>query len=92
MDYIKDVFLGQIHVDNGKQIIIELKHEYVNFFFMLTIILLFFWRLLLKRFQCFILNSGNSLNSASLSLDSWKAITDSDVLRELNVQRPLLQV
>ena len=50
MDYIKDVFLGQIHADNG-----------------------------------------NALNSASLSLDSWKAITDSDVLRELKVSRPLLQ-
>ena len=50
MDYIKDVFLGQIHADNG-----------------------------------------DALNSASLSLDSWKAITDSDVLRELGVQKPLLQ-
>ena len=50
MDYIKDVFLGQIHVDNG-----------------------------------------DALNSASVSLDSWKAITDSDVLRDLGVQRPLLQ-
>jgi exocyst complex component 4 len=50
MDYIKDVFLGQIHADNG-----------------------------------------NALNSASLSLDSWKAITDSDILRELKVNRPLLQ-
>ena len=50
MDYIKDVFLGQIHADNG-----------------------------------------NALNSASLSLDSWKAITDSDILRELKVSRPLLQ-
>ena len=49
MDYIKDVFLGQIHADNG-----------------------------------------NALNSASLSLDSWKAITDSDVLRDLKVNRPLL--
>ena len=35
MDYIKDVFLGQIRVDNG-----------------------------------------DALNSASVSLDSWKAITD----------------
>ena len=50
MDYIKDVFLGQIHADNG-----------------------------------------DALNSASLSLDSWKAITDSDILRDLGVQRPLLQ-
>ena len=50
MDYIKDVFLGQIHADNG-----------------------------------------NALNSASLSLDSWKAITDSDVLCGLKVNRPLLQ-
>ena len=50
MDYIKDVFLGQIHADNG-----------------------------------------DALNSASLSLDSWKAITDSDVLRDLSVQKPLLQ-
>ncbi len=32
MDYIKDVFLGQIHVDNGNKMIIELKHEYVKFF------------------------------------------------------------
>jgi hypothetical protein len=92
MDYIKDVFLGQIHVDNGNKTIIELKHKFVKFFLMLTIILLFVRRLLLKRFKFFILNLGNSLNSASLSLDSWKAITDSDVLRELNVQRPLLQV
>ena len=45
-----DVFLGQIHADNG-----------------------------------------DALNSASLSLDSWKAISDSDMLRELGVQRPLLQ-
>ena len=50
MDYIKDVFLGQIRVDNG-----------------------------------------DALNSASVSLDSWKAITDSDILRDLGVQRPLLQ-
>ena len=50
MDYIKDVFLGQIHADNG-----------------------------------------DALNSASLSLDSWKAITDSDILRDLNVCKPLLQ-
>ena len=50
MDYIKDVFLGQIHMDNG-----------------------------------------DALNSASLSLDSWKAISDADLLRELGVQRPLLQ-
>jgi len=49
MDYIKDVFLGQIHVD-----------------------------------------ISNSLNSASQSLDAWKSVTDSDVLRELNVTRPLL--
>ena len=35
---------------------------------------------------------GNALNAASLSLDSWKALTDSDVLRELGVQKPLLQV
>ena len=49
MDYIKDVFLGQIRVDNG------------------------------------------DAYSASVSLDSWKAITDSDILRDLGVQRPLLQ-
>lgn len=49
MDYIKDVFLGQIRVDNG-----------------------------------------NALNAASLSLDSWKAIVDPDVLRDLSVQKPLL--
>lgn len=50
MDYIKDVFLGQIHVD-----------------------------------------ISNSLNSASQSLDAWKSVTDTDVLRELSVSRPLLQ-
>lgn len=50
MDYIKDVFLGQIHVD-----------------------------------------ISNSLNSASQSLDAWKSVTDSDVLRGLQVSRPLLQ-
>ena len=50
MDYIKDVFLGQIHVD-----------------------------------------ISNSLNSASQSLDAWKSVTDSDLLRELSVSRPLLQ-
>jgi hypothetical protein len=38
------------------------------------------------------IRTGNALNAASLSLDSWKAITDSDLLRELSVQRPLLQV
>ena len=47
MDYIKDVFLGQIHVDNGNKTIIELKHKFVKFFLMLTIILLFFRRLIL---------------------------------------------
>ena len=50
MDYIKDVFLGQIHVD-----------------------------------------ISNSLNSASQSLDAWKSLTDSELLRELSVSRPLLQ-
>ena len=50
MDYIKDVFLGQIHVD-----------------------------------------ISNSLNSASQSLDAWKSVTDTDVLRDLSVSRPLLQ-
>ena len=50
MDYIKDVFLGQIHADNG-----------------------------------------DALNSASQKLDSWRAITDSDILRDLTVQKPLLQ-
>ena len=40
MDYIKDVFLGQIHVD-----------------------------------------ISNSLNSASQSLDAWKSVSDSEVLR-----------
>jgi len=50
MDYIKDVFLGQIHVD-----------------------------------------ISNSLNSASQSLDAWKSVTDSEVLRNLKVSRPLLQ-
>ena len=50
MDYIKDVFLGQIHADNG-----------------------------------------DALNSASQKLDSWRAITDSDILRDLGVQKPLLQ-
>ena len=49
MDYIKDVFLGQIHVD-----------------------------------------ISNSLNSASQSLDAWKAVVDSDTLRQLQVSRPLL--
>ena len=44
MDYIKDVFLGQIHVD-----------------------------------------ISNSLNSASQSLDAWKSVTDSEVLRNLKV-------
>jgi len=50
MDYIKDVFLGQIHVD-----------------------------------------ISNSLNSASQSLDAWKSVTDSEILRSLKVNRPLLQ-
>merc|ERR1719466_375938 len=50
MDYIKDVFLGQIHVD-----------------------------------------ISNSLNSASQSLDAWKSVTDTDILRDLSVSRPLLQ-
>ena len=50
MDYIKDVFLGQIHVD-----------------------------------------ISNSLNSASQSLDAWKSVTDTEVLREMAVSRPLLQ-
>ena len=50
MDYIKDVFLGQIHVD-----------------------------------------ISNSLNSASQSLDAWKSVTDTDVLRDMSVSRPLLQ-
>ena len=50
MDYIKDVFLGQIHVD-----------------------------------------ISNSLNSASQSLDAWKSVTDTDLLRDLSVSRPLLQ-
>ncbi|XP_023334937.1 exocyst complex component 4 isoform X4 [Eurytemora carolleeae] len=50
MDYIKDVFLGQIHVD-----------------------------------------ISNSLNSASQSLDAWKSVTDSEILRNLKVSRPLLQ-
>jgi len=50
MDYIKDVFLGQIHVD-----------------------------------------ISNSLNSASQSLDAWKSVTDTDVLRQLQVTKPLLQ-
>ena len=50
MDYIKDVFLGQIHVD-----------------------------------------ISNSLNSASQSLDAWKSVTDTEVLRDLSVSRPLLQ-
>ena len=31
------------------------------------------------------------MNTASLSLDSWKVITDSDVLRELRVKKPLLE-
>ena len=35
-------------------------------------------------------DNGNALNAASHSLDSWKAITDQDVLRELQVQKPLL--
>ena len=50
MDYIKDVFLGQIHVD-----------------------------------------ISNSLNSASQSLDAWKSVSDTEVLRDLAVSRPLLQ-
>jgi len=50
MDYIKDVFLGQIHVD-----------------------------------------ISNSLNSASQSLDAWKSVSDSEVLRSYRVSRPLLQ-
>lgn len=49
MDYIKDVFLGQIHVD-----------------------------------------ISNSLNSASQSLDAWKSVVDTDILRQLTVSRPLL--
>lgn len=50
MDYIKDVFLGQIHADNG-----------------------------------------DTLNEASLLLDSWKALTDLEVLRDHKATRPLLQ-
>ena len=38
-----------------------------------------------------VLFAGNSLNAASLSLDSWKVINDSDVLRELRVKKPLLE-
>ena len=51
MDYIKDVFLGQIHADNG-----------------------------------------DTLNEASLLLDSWKAVTDMEVLRDYKATKPLLQV
>lgn len=51
MDYIKDVFLGQIHADHG-----------------------------------------DTLNEASLLLDSWKAITDLEVLRDHKANKPLLQV
>jgi len=36
-------------------------------------------------------DNGIALNTASLSLDSWKVITDSDVLRELRVKKPLLE-
>ena len=50
IDYIGQVFLGQIRADNGI-----------------------------------------ALNTASLSLDSWKVITDSDLLRELRVKKPLLE-
>ena len=50
MDYIKDVFLGQIRTDNS-----------------------------------------DALNEASLLLDSWKALTDIDVLREHGMKKPLLQ-
>merc|ERR1719351_647019 len=51
MDYIKDVFLGQIHVD-----------------------------------------ISNSWNCASQSLDAWKSVTDTEVLRDMSQQtRPLLQ-
>ena len=39
----------------------------------------------------YVLFAGNSLNAASLSLDSWKVINDSDVLRELRVKKPLLE-
>ena len=39
-------------------------------------------------FICF---SGNALNSAVLSLDSWKVITDPDTLRELKGKKPLLE-
>ena len=50
-----------------------------------------YW-LFFTGFKRFSIPTGNALNAASLSLDSWKAITDADVLRELKVQRPLLQV
>ena len=50
MDYIKDVFLGQIHADNS-----------------------------------------DTLNEASLLLDSWKAVTDLEALRDHGAHRPLLQ-
>lgn len=36
--------------------------------------------------------SGCALNLASNSMDAWKAITDPDVLRDLKVTKPLLQV
>ena len=51
MDYIKDVFLGQIHAD-----------------------------------------SGDTLNEAQLLLDSWKALTDIEILRDYRANKPLLQV
>ena len=47
MDYIKDVFLGQIRTDNS-----------------------------------------DALNEASLLLDSWKALTDIDVLRDHGYSLP----
>ena len=74
MDYIKDVFLGQIHADNGD----ALNSASLS----------------LGKNNC--INCKICINFAIpifyfLILDSWKAISDSDLLRELGVQRPLLQ-
>ncbi len=37
-------------------------------------------------------DNSDTLNEASVLLDSWKAITDMEVLRDHRANRPLLQV
>ncbi len=88
MDYIKDVFLGQVRRRiEAEPIMCALK---VGTKLSLAISF-YIHSFVIFSFQIHADNS-DTLNEASVLLDSWKAITDMEVLRDHRANRPLLQV